>query len=118
MRMLCMLIGLLTFGCIHPSIAPARISVPPRSTYLRQLEEVRGQVTAVAAAKDQFTLQIGGSTGQSLTVKVDKKTAFEDFDERGLPNAFSSVAVGQVLEVEGTETSTGVLLAKEIELED
>ncbi len=118
MRIFCVFTVLLIFGCINPSVTLAQMSVPPENTYLQHLEEVKGQVTAVAAAQNQFTLQVGGSTGQSMTVHVDNRTVFEDFDERGLANAFSSVAVGQVLEVEGVKASTGALLAKEVELED
>ena len=103
---------------INPSLTLAEVSAPPGSDHVQHIDDMAGQVTAINAAQNQFSLQVGGSTGRSITVGVDNRTVFEDFDEASLANAFSSVAVGQVLEVEAFLKADANLLAKEVELED
>ncbi len=76
-------------------------------------DDVIGQVTAVDTTNKRFTLRIGGGSGQSLTITTNAKTEFDDFDDAGLANAFSSVAVGQLLEV---DLAHGTLVAREVEL--
>lgn len=103
---------------VTPVVTIAQVSVPPGTDHMQDIDDAKGQVTNVNAGQTQFTLQLAGSTSGSLIVNVDSRTEFEDFDEAGLANAFSSVAVGQVLEVETALLNDGSLLANEVELED
>lgn len=63
-------------------------------------------------------MSVGGSSGQSLTITTDSNTEFDGFEEAGLANAFSSVAVGQLLEVDSKLNSGGQLIAEEVELSE
>ncbi len=78
--------------------------------------ELVGEVTAIHAAERKFTLRRDGSSGQVVVVTTDGNTKFDDFDKAGLSNTFSSIAVGQRLEVEMFPTRTSLLIAKEVEL--
>jgi hypothetical protein len=89
---------------------------------LEEVEDLVGTVTAKDTANNQFTLQIAQSS-QSLTIKVDSNTAFEDFDDLSVPCAaspqnFTCVLVGQVVEVDLRLMPGGVLLAKKVEVAD
>jgi len=89
---------------------------------LEEIEDLVGAVTAKDTANNQFTLQITQS-GQSLTIKVDNNTAFEDFDDLSVPCAaspqnFTCVLVGQVVEVDLRLMPGGVLMAKKVQVED
>ena len=89
---------------------------------LEEIEDLVGKVTAKDTANNQFTLQISQS-GQSLTIKVDNNTAFEDFDDLTVPCAaspqnFTCVLVDQVVEVDLRLMPGGVLLAKKVQVED
>ncbi len=55
-----------------------------------------------------------------VTVETDASTEFEDGDEQPISAAefFSTVQVGDIIEVEGTESSATVIVAEEIELDD
>lgn len=81
-----------------------------------EVDEASGKVTAVDAANNQFTITT--SHAQTLTIKVDSNTRFEDFDNIGLANAFSSLAVGQLVSANLELMSGGGLLARKVQLED
>ena len=86
----------------------------PSADHPDDVDDVVGQVTVVDAKKRQFTLRTGD--GQVLTVTTDTTTKFDGFDEARLANAFSSIAVGQLLEVDIVLIGGGALKAKEVEL--
>jgi hypothetical protein len=85
---------------------------------LEEIEDLKGTVTAKDTPNNQFTLQLG-ATGQSLTIRVDTNTQFEDFDDFGCLTAnFACVAVGQLVEVDLRLLAGGSLLAKKVKAED
>lgn len=83
---------------------------------LEEIEDLDGIVANKDATNSQFTLQ---TTAGNFTVKVDATTEFEDFDEAGCSTAnFACVQNGQFVEVDLRLIAGGVLLAREVELED
>jgi hypothetical protein len=102
---------------INPSITFSLLPAVQPTGQLEEIEEVVGKVTAKNAANNEFTLQ-HVLTGLSLTIKVDNNTQFEGFDKIGLANSFSSLAVGQIVEVDLRLLAGGMLLAKKVELEE
>lgn len=82
-----------------------------------EFEEEVGRVVSVTAASNTFVFEPFDSC-QQVTVTVNASTEFEDFDEQGLANSFSSLMAGQMVEVEADLQSSGTILAKEVELED
>jgi hypothetical protein len=85
---------------------------------MEKADDVDGQVTAVGT--NQFTLT-NERSGQSFTVNVDSNTAFQDFDRAGCtasPQNFSCVTMGQIVEVDLSESGTGTMLAKRVKLEE
>jgi len=100
---------------INPAISFSQLPTMSGAGQLEELEDVAGQVTGKDAANNQFTLQT--SDGQSFTIKVDTNTKFEDFDEIEQSNSFSSLAVGQNVEVDLSLIAGGTLLAEKVELE-
>jgi hypothetical protein len=102
---------------VNPTVTCARRTPMQGTGQLEEIEDMLGLVTAKDAANNQFTLQVMHGA-QSLTVKVDSNTQFEDFDDAGLANSFASLAVGQTVEVDLRLVAGGVLLATKVELED
>ncbi|HWQ02996.1 MAG TPA: DUF5666 domain-containing protein [Candidatus Nitrosotenuis sp.] len=101
-------------GAINVSSLP----VAQGTGQLEEIEDVKGLVTAKDTPNNQFTLQVGVN-GQSITVRVDSNTAFEDFDDLGCATAnFACVATGQIVEVDVRLLAGGALLAKKVEAED
>ena len=87
---------------------------------LEELEDIKGRISAVRAASNEFDLQLSNS--RTLTIRTDAATQFEDFnDPTGIncaANNFSCLAVGQVVEVKLRLIAGGALLARKIEAED
>lgn len=83
---------------------------------LKDIDEVVGQVTAKDTTNNTITLQVGGSSGKSLIIKVDSNTRFEEFEEEGMTSGFAAIAVGQFLKVNLKLMPDGSFVAKEIEL--
>src|SRR5262249_24199194 len=92
---------------LHPATQP--------TGQLEEIEDVSGKVTAKDAANNQFTLEVHG---QSLVVRVDGNTEFEEFHEVGLQNSFASLATGQIVEVDLRLMAGGMFLAKKVGLEE
>jgi hypothetical protein len=85
---------------------------------MEKADDVDGQVTAVGT--NQFTLT-NERSGQLFTVNVDSNTAFQDFDRAGCtasPQNFSCVMMGEIVEVDLSESGTGTMLAKRVKLEE
>jgi len=100
------------------AVVVSQLQVAAGTGELEEVEDLVGSVTAKDTANNQFTLQTT-QTGQSLTIKVDSNTQFEDFNDVGCATAnFACVAVGQVVEVDLRLMPGGVLLAKKVEVED
>jgi hypothetical protein len=103
---------------INPAVTIAHVTQRHDSDEgqeMENLDEVDGQVTAVAS--NQFTL-MNARSGQSFTINVDGNTTFEDFDRAGCtanPEDFTCVKTGQVLDVNLGENGTGTMLAKRVE---
>lgn len=79
------------------------------------IDDVHGKITAVNSSNNTVTMADNHS-GQSFTVTVNNNTTFRGFMEEGMANAFSSLAVGQVVEVDLILQSDGTLVAKSITL--
>lgn len=101
---------------INPVLTVAQLPAAQATAAMDEIDEVVGQVTAKDATNNQFTIQVGGSQGQSLTIKVDANTRFDDFEEEGMTSGFAAMAVGQVLQVHAKLLPGGSILASEIEL--
>jgi Domain of unknown function (DUF5666) len=85
---------------------------------MEDVDEVDGQVTSVG--NNQFTL-MNEQSGQSFNVSVNSSTVFEDFGRTGCtanPANVSCLAVGQILDVDLSESGMGATLAKRVELEE
>jgi hypothetical protein len=85
---------------------------------MEEADDVDGQVTALGT--NMFTL-MNERSGQSFTVNVDSNTVFEDFDKAGCtasPQNFSCVMMGEIVEVDLSESGTGTMLAKRVKLEE
>jgi Domain of unknown function (DUF4382)/Domain of unknown function (DUF5666) len=93
---------------LHPATQP--------TGQLEEIEDLSGKVTSKDVANNQFTIQV--QNGQSLVIRVDGNTEFEEFDEMGLQNSFASLATGQVVEVDLRLMAGGMFLAKKVELEE
>ena len=100
---------------INPVITVSRLAKRPGGD-MDDLDDIVGQVTAVDASKQQFTLQVGGVQGHSQVIQVNSSTRFEDFAEQGMASGFASIAVGQVLHVDALLMSDGTVVAKEVGL--
>jgi len=85
---------------------------------MEDVDEVDGQVTSVG--NNQFTL-MNEQSGQSLNINVNGNTVFEDFGRTGCtanPANVSCVAVGQILDVDLSESGMGATTAKRVEFEE
>ncbi|MCI0348513.1 MAG: DUF5666 domain-containing protein [Acidobacteriales bacterium] len=100
---------------INPAISFVQSPVLQPTGQIEEIEDLTGRVTGKDPANNQFTLQI--RNGQSLTIRVDGNTEFEDFDEMALANSFASLATGQIVEVDLRLMAGGMLVAKKVELE-
>lgn len=102
------------------SINPASISLTvlpaiQATGELEEIEDVSGRVTARDLINNRFTLE---TPQGNLTIQVDANTRFEDFDEAGLANTFSSLLPTQVVEVDLRVLAAGTLVAKKVELKE
>jgi Domain of unknown function (DUF5666) len=103
---------------INPTVTVAHVTHRHDSDQgqeMENLDEVDGQVTAVAS--NQFTL-MNARSGQSFTINVDGNTMFEDFDRAlctASPADFTCIKTGQILDVNLGENGTGTMLAKRVE---
>ncbi len=70
------------------------------------VDEVRGGITSIDVAAGTFVIQM--PRGRSLTIKTDASTVFDD--EGGLD--ITKLAVGMIVEVEGTFNDDGTLRAE------
>jgi hypothetical protein len=106
---------------ISPTVTVANVTHRHREDDQGDMEDVDnvdGQVTAVGTS--MFTL-MNKRSGQSFTVNVDSNTVFEDFDRGGctaMPQNFTCVMMGQILEADLRESGTGTILAKRVRLEE
>ncbi len=80
-----------------------------------ELDDISGQVTAVDTTNSQFTIQ-NAESGQPMTFVVNSNTQFDDFENAGLPNAFSSLKASQIVEVDAQLNGSGQMVAKEVHL--
>jgi Domain of unknown function (DUF5666) len=101
---------------INPTISLTQLPAVQATGKLDDLDDIVGQVTAKDAANNQFTLQVGGSQGQSFTITVDSNTEFGDFEEEGMSSGFAALAVNQFVKVSLKLMSGGAMVAKEVEL--
>jgi Domain of unknown function (DUF5666) len=106
---------------INPAVTIKRLTQRQDSDEgmeMEQIDEIDGQVTAVGS--NQFTL-MNERSGQSFTIMVDTNTTFEDFQRSGCtasPANLSCVQMGQVLNVDLSESGMGTMLAKRVEFEE
>jgi len=106
---------------VNPMVSVVNVTQKRREDDQGDMEEaddVDGQVTAVGT--NMFTLT-NERSGQSFTINVDSNTEFEDFDRAGCtatPQNFTCVTMGQIVEVDLSESGTGTMLAKRVKLEE
>ncbi len=106
---------------INPTVTINRLTQRQESdegTEMEAIDEIDGQVTTVGSS--QFTL-LNERSGQTFTILVDGSTMFEDFQRSGCstsPANISCVQVGQVLNVDLSESGAGTMLAKRVEFEE
>jgi len=82
------------------------------------IDELDGLVTGIGTG--QFTLA-DERTGQSYTISVDANTMFQDFSRAGCaasPADLTCVKMGQILNVNLSESGMGAMLAKRVEFEE
>src|SRR5260370_23382650 len=105
---------------VNPMVSVVKVTQRRREDDQGDMEEaddVDGQVTAVGT--NMFTL-MNERSGQSFTINVDSNTVFEDFDPAGCtarPQNFSCVMMGEIFQVDLSESRTGTILAKRVKLE-
>jgi hypothetical protein len=105
---------------INPTVTVAKVTHRRREDDqgdMEDVDDVDGQVTAVGT--NMFTL-MNERSGQSFTVNVGSNTVFKDFDRGGctaMPQNFTCVMMGQVVEADLSESGTGSMLAKRVRLE-
>jgi hypothetical protein len=106
---------------VNPMVSVVKVTQRRREDDQGDMEEaddVDGQVTAIGT--NMFTL-MNERSGQSFTINVDSNTAFEDFDRAGCtasPQNFSCVMMGEIVEVDLSESGMGTMLAKRVKLEE
>lgn len=106
---------------VNPMVSVVKVTQRSREDDQGDMEEaddVDGQVTAVGT--NMFTL-MNERSGQSFAVNVDSNTVFEDFDKAGCtasPQNFSCVMMGEIVEVDLSESGMGSMLAKRVKLEE
>lgn len=100
---------------VKPSISFTVLPAIATTGQLEDLDDISGRVTAKDASANQFTLQT--DNGMSLTINVNSKTEFGNFNDAGLMNSFSSLAVGQNVEVDLSLMSSGTLVAERVKLD-
>ncbi len=106
---------------VNPMVSVVKVTQRRREDDQGDMEEaddVDGQVTTVGT--NMFTL-MNERSGQSFTINVDSNTEFEDFDRAGCtasPQNFSCVMMGEIVEVDLSESGTGTMLAKRVKLEE
>ncbi len=99
---------------INPTLL---VSVQNLNTEAEDEFEEEGRVVSIDTANSKFVFEPFGSC-QQTEISANAETQFENFDEQGLANSFSSLAVNQVLEVNGDIQSDGTVRAHEVELEE
>jgi hypothetical protein len=97
---------------ISPSVAVSQLTPSGADGQLED-ENIVGSITAVDTTNNQFTLQ-NAVTGLYLTYKVDSNTLYTDFGAASL----SSLAVGQVVEVDAHLLAGGTFLATRVSLKE
>src|SRR5713226_9155414 len=106
---------------VNPMVSVVKVTQRRREDDQGDMEEaddVDGQVTAIGT--NMFTL-MNERSGQSFTINVVSNTEFEDFDRAGCtasPQNFSCVMMGEIVEVDLSESGTGTMLAKRVKLEE
>lgn len=102
------------------AVLVTQLSAAQGTGQLEELEDIKGRISAVRAASNEFDLQLSNS--RTLTIRTDSATQFEDFNDPGgincAANNFSCLATGQVVEVKLRLIAGGALLARKIEAED
>lgn len=88
--------------------------MPSTDQHESQWHHIEGRVAGMDAAGRRFVLRIRGGSGQVFVVTTDSATRFDDLDKDGLANAFSNIAVDQVLAVELELRNGRPLIAKEV----
>jgi len=103
---------------INPSVKVAHFrqrQASDEDQEMEDLDELDGQITALGT--NQFTL-VDRRNSQSFTVTVDSNTMFEDFGRAGCtanPPDFTCLQMGQIVEVNLSESGMGSMLAKRVE---
>ena len=97
---------------INPSIAVSQLT-PSGANGLLEDENILGKITAISTANNQFTVQ-NGLSGLSFTFTVDSGTTYADF----AGSSFSSLAVGQIVEVDAHLLAAGTFQATRVSLKE
>ncbi len=102
---------------VHPVVKITQLNVQGQQPEA-ELEDVVGTVTAINTANQSFTFQPLGMT-TTFDVVTNPQTQFEDFDDATPPraNAFASLRVNDIVEVDGEQRADGSFVAEKVELE-
>jgi hypothetical protein len=106
---------------VNPTVTVVNVTHRQRAddqSDMERADDVDGQVTTVGTNMFMLTNE---RSGQSFTVNVDSNTTFQDFDRAGCtasPQNFTCVTMGQIVEVDLSESGTGTMLAKRVKLEE
>ena len=102
---------------VNPTMSSMMRQPMSGSNAFDQMNDMMGQVSAVNASINQFTMQFVQGT-PSMTVSVDNATIFEDFNTIGKPNTFAGMAAGQIVEVNMQLMGGGTLHAAKVRFEN
>ncbi len=103
---------------ISPTFTISQLPAVQNTGKVEDPEDLVGTVQSKDAANNSFTLQTDPAI-PPLTIKVDSNTKFEDFNEVGCAASdFTCVTTGQMVEVDASLMAGGMLLAKEVGVEN
>jgi len=95
------------------NLTPLTLSSSPTNAANGKVTGLNGEVTAIAATANSFTLSLPDAEGRrSISVSTGSNTAYQ-----GISN-FSAVAVGTFVDMDGAIQSDGSVLATRIAVED
>ncbi len=101
---------------VNPAVNVTQIPVQAQQAEA-ELEDVVGTVTALDGANQSFTFRPEGMTA-TFNIVTNAQTKFEDFDDASPPraNAFASIRVNDLVEVDAEQRADGGFVAEEVEL--
>ena len=102
---------------VNPAVNVTQVPVQAPQQAEAELEDVVGTVTAIDGANQSFTFRPEGMTA-TFNIVTNAQTKFEDFDDASpaRANAFASIRVNDLVEVDAEQRADGGFVAEEVEL--